>query len=35
ENTKDAYEDNEDVQYHHWIDVCDEILNFNDDDNAD
>ncbi|GFT59225.1 uncharacterized protein TNCV_3891731 [Trichonephila clavipes] len=33
EDTKDADEDNEDVQHHHRID--DEILNFNDDDNED
>ncbi|GFT49910.1 uncharacterized protein TNCV_4175491 [Trichonephila clavipes] len=33
EYTKDVDEDNEDVQYHHWID--DEILNFNDGDNED
>ncbi|GFX19802.1 uncharacterized protein TNCV_1433631 [Trichonephila clavipes] len=33
EDTKDADEDNEDIQYQHWID--DEILNFNDDDNED
>ncbi|GFY58233.1 uncharacterized protein TNIN_74431 [Trichonephila inaurata madagascariensis] len=32
-DTKDADEDNEDIQYQHWID--DEISNFNDDDNGD
>ncbi|GFY60304.1 hypothetical protein TNIN_374611 [Trichonephila inaurata madagascariensis] len=33
EDTKDADEDNKDLQYQHWIN--DEILNFNDDDNED
>ncbi|GFY41708.1 uncharacterized protein TNIN_279911 [Trichonephila inaurata madagascariensis] len=32
-DTKDADEDNKDIQYQHWID--DEISNFNDDDNED
>ncbi|GFW57465.1 uncharacterized protein TNCV_543751 [Trichonephila clavipes] len=32
-DTKDADEDNEDIQYQHWID--DELSIFNDDDNED
>lgn len=31
--TNDADDDNEDIQYQHWID--DELSNFNDDDNED
>ncbi|GFY68573.1 hypothetical protein TNIN_70691, partial [Trichonephila inaurata madagascariensis] len=31
--TKDADEDNKDIQYQHWID--DEISNLNDDNNED
>ncbi|GFY41444.1 uncharacterized protein TNIN_77481 [Trichonephila inaurata madagascariensis] len=33
EDTRDADEDNKDIQYQHWTD--DEILNFNDNDNED
>ncbi|PRD30886.1 UNVERIFIED_CONTAM: hypothetical protein NCL1_25057 [Trichonephila clavipes] len=33
DDTRDADEDNKDIQYQHWID--NEILNFIDDDNED